>query len=220
MRPSDENQAPSTRPNLMSASRPGASRHGEDSILAKLERDPARRQGGRRLLRRIGYGAGAMLAVALTGTLAWLAADNGKPQPMLAQAAVPEAPHPVTAPAPHQPGAAALIDEPPPPPPPLRLLEGPRMAAPPPEPAPEQRLPAPKAALAIQAARPKAVAAAKPRPPAARPATRPAARPARTAAPPKQAEAPVDSDVALISAVIVHANGHAEAREEEARARD
>ena len=52
---------------------------------------------------------------------------------------------------------------------------------------------------------------------------RPAARPARAAAPAGQTEAPVDSDVALISAVIVHTKGHAQARDEEireARARD
>jgi len=235
VRPSDENQATSTRPNLMSGSRPGASRNGEDSILAKLERDPARRHGGGSALRTAGYGAGAMVAVALTATLAWLAADNGKPQPMLAQAAEPATPPAaVVAPPEQAQGAAALIDEPLPPPPPLRLLEGPRMAAPPEPPAPSpatvpDKRPAPKAAAAAAgtAARSGPAAAAraerpapKPRPQATRPAPRPAQRPARAAAQARRTEAPVDSDVALISAVIVHANGHAEAREEEARARD
>ena len=234
MRPSDENQATSTRPNLMSGSRPGASRNGEDSILAKLERDPARRHGGRSALRKAGYGAGAMVAVALTATLAWLAADNGKPQPMLAQAAEPATPPaPVVSPPPEQAqGAAALIDEPPPPPPPLRLLEGPRMAAPPEPPAPTpvtvpDKRPAPKAAAAVATTRPRPTVAAradkpvaKARQQATRPASRPAQRPARAAAQAKQGEPPVDSDVALISAVIVHANGHTEAREEEARAGD
>ncbi|MEW6761964.1 MAG: hypothetical protein AB1437_14180, partial [Pseudomonadota bacterium] len=44
----------------------------------------------------------------------------------------------------------------------------------------------------------------------ARNAVRPAqAKAQRVAAPARAAEAPVDPDVALISAVIVHANGHA-----------
>ncbi|MEH6435955.1 hypothetical protein V7778_12890, partial [Massilia sp. DD77] len=151
MRPSDENQATSTRPNLMSASRPSHGRPGEDSILAKLERDPARRRAPRSPLRLFGYGAAAAVAVALTATLAWLAADSGGPPAMLAQAAVPAESRPSAAPAlimvadsaPRDAGAA-LIEDPPPPPPPLRLLQGPTMAPPPPPPAiaPERRQPA------------------------------------------------------------------------------
>ncbi|MBQ5949671.1 hypothetical protein KBW98_19440, partial [Massilia sp. ST3] len=126
MRPSDEHQATSTRPNLMSASRPSLGRPGEDSILAKLERDPARRQGARAPLRLFGYGAGAALAIALTATLAWLAADNGPAPAMLAQAAEP-AESALSSPAPAlvmvadsapRSAGAALIDAPPPPPPP------------------------------------------------------------------------------------------------------
>ncbi|WP_143745680.1 hypothetical protein [Massilia sp. KIM] len=259
MRPSDENQASSTRPNLMSASHRG----GEDSILAKLERDPARRHRNHSPLRVLWYGASALVAVGLTATLVWLASGTGKQQPILAQATVLAAP---AADPPPVSGAAALVDEPPPPPPPLRMLEKeklppavatpsvaavatsavpePAMAAPArqavprPAPAPTPRsasapAPAPKGG-ARSAAKPAALAKAERAPapaqreraaartearaevrPAARPAPRPAVRPARPATPAKPAEQPVDSDVALISAVIVHANGHAEARTEE-----
>ena len=75
MRPTDENQAASTRPNLMS-SRRGA---GEDNILAMLERDSARRPGGRMSrVRLASYGAAAALAGILAGGVAWLAYDNHK----------------------------------------------------------------------------------------------------------------------------------------------
>ncbi|MBQ5948205.1 hypothetical protein, partial [Massilia sp. ST3] len=65
----------------------------------------------------------------------------------------------------------------------------------------------------------KAASIPRARPPASRNAVRPS-RPARPPAPARQPEQPVDSDVALISAVIVYANGHAEAANEEARARE
>ena len=73
MRPTDENQAGSTRPNLMS-SRRGA---GEENILAMLERDSARRTGPRMSgVRMASYGAAAALAGILVGGVAWLAWDN------------------------------------------------------------------------------------------------------------------------------------------------
>jgi hypothetical protein len=75
VRPTDENQAASTRPNLMS-SRRGA---GEDNILAMLERDSARRPGARMSgVRLASYGAAAALAGILAGGVAWLAYDNHK----------------------------------------------------------------------------------------------------------------------------------------------
>ena len=73
MRPTDENQAGSTRPNLMS-SRRGA---GEENILAMLERDSARRTGPRMSgVRLASYGVAAALAGILVGGVAWLAYDN------------------------------------------------------------------------------------------------------------------------------------------------
>lgn len=201
MRPTDENQAASTRPNLMSPSHRG----GEDSILAKLERDPARRHGKPARGRLAWYGGGLLVAAGLTATLAWLAADNGKPAPLLAQA--PAAPSP----APEAPRQAALIVDPPSDPPPLRLLE-PEPKAPEPVRVPV-RPPAAKPPVAAKTSRPvpalprqeaRGMAPAKAKAVAAKPAPRPAARTARASPPARQGE-PVDSDVALISAVISHA---------------
>jgi hypothetical protein len=80
VRPTDENQAGSTRPNLMS-SRRGA---GEENILAMLERDSARRTGPRMSgVRMASYGAAAALAGILAGGVAWLAYDNHQGMPEL-----------------------------------------------------------------------------------------------------------------------------------------
>ncbi len=78
MRPPDENQAnpthPHLRPNLMSSARRGGN---EDSILAKLEREPARRAAaGGSGLRLAWYGGAVVVALGLTCTLAWLAAGQ------------------------------------------------------------------------------------------------------------------------------------------------
>lgn len=73
MRPTDENQAASTRPNLMSSRRTA----GEENILAMLERDSARRVGGRISSPRLAwYCAAAAFAGILVGVVAWLAYDN------------------------------------------------------------------------------------------------------------------------------------------------
>lgn len=80
MRPTDENQHGSTRPNLMSASRPGG---GEDNILAMLERDAGR--GGASQFSshpRKGWYAGAgLLVMAMVGALGWLAWENANKVP-------------------------------------------------------------------------------------------------------------------------------------------
>jgi hypothetical protein len=227
------------RPNLMSPRRPTAT-SGEDSILAMLEREPAhRRKGGAGAAtsgaRLAWYGASAAVAMALTGALVWLAANNdglGRDvqDTMLADAgkaaqrAAPPAP-PVQAPALRpaalevQPaGAALIVDQAPTPEgvPPLRLLK-PAPAAPvasaPARPAakPTPARPAPVATVEDRPTARPAPVAAKPKPAlAANGAVRPAApKSARPATPARTPEAPVDADVALISAVIVHANGHA-----------
>ena len=214
MRPSDENQDnrlhAHPRPNLMSASRRGGH---EDNILAKLEREPARRAGGGagHGARLAWYGAAVMLALGLTGTLAWLAAGTG---PVPLEMAVPETAPAATAsaapvPAPVEtamivdaaPEPAAVVTPPPAPVPPLRLLE----------PAGEPVKVAPTLAKAAPPRRPepRAAAPARPRAQSARPAPRQASRPARTANPSRPGDNQDDSDVALISAVIYHANGHA-----------
>lgn len=261
MRPTDENQSPSMRPNLMSPRRTATS--GEDSILAMLEREPARkRKAGTSGIRLAWYGASAMLALALTGTLIWMAANNDGLRPevqesvlaeaeqaprrsapvpgdspagaatILQVAMAPAAAAPDTQPA----GAALIVDQAPPAEavPPLRLLK-----SAPEKPAAEKSMAPPRATPVspVPAAVPprpvaKASAPARLAAPAAaetRPVPRPAAAPAKSRQvvvaksavkpapakaprgvnPARSPEAPVDADVALISAVIVHANGHA-----------
>lgn len=262
MRPTDENQSTSMRPNLMSPRRTSTS--GEDSILAMLEREPARKRGsGTSTVRLAWYGAGVTMALALTGALVWMAANNDglKPEvqemvladtgnaPQRSATAASDSPtgaatilQVAMAPAPAAPeaqpaGAAVIVDQAPPAEavPPLRLLK-----PAPDKPAAEKSTPPARAAAspsvpaAVTPARPAARTASPPRPVAAVPAeakpiTRPAAAPAkprpamvaksavkaaqakgqRGVNPARGPEAPVDADVALISAVIVHANGHA-----------
>lgn len=125
MRPTDENQAASTRPNLMS-SRRGA---GEENILAMLERDSARRTGARMSgIRLASYGAAAALAGILAGGVAWLAYDNHKgaqelqarhdaitvvTPPAMPDAVPPPQPPAAAAPAPvvDAPRTAVIVDE-------------------------------------------------------------------------------------------------------------
>jgi hypothetical protein len=111
VRPTDENQHGSTRPNLMSSGRRNAS---DDNILAMLERD-ARARGGRLSTgARVWYGAAGVLAVALVGTLAWLASENGASRPLPADAArsVPEATSRMVGAPPVPAVAAAPVSEP------------------------------------------------------------------------------------------------------------
>lgn len=259
MRPTDENQAGSTRPNLMS-SRRGA---GEENILAMLERDSARRIGSRMSgVRLAWYGAAAALAGVLAGGIAWLAWDNHKgvqelqarhdavvaPPAMTDAVPPPQAP-PVAAAAPvvEAPRTAVIVDESAPrrdttvasSVPPLVMLPPhevsgakPAAVAPAPAPRPVQESVAEKPAKAEPVPPPARSVAEKKPEKAAKPAARPAkpahatsvakakpeakAKPApapkaRKAAP--NAEAPVDSDVALISAIIQHSERHRGERE-------
>lgn len=217
MRPSDENQDnrmhAHLRPNLMSSSRRAGH---EDSILAKLEREPARRKGAGNGARLAWYGTAAAVALGLTAILAWLAAGIS-PAP-LEVAGADDAPPAVAsaAPAPAPVETAMIVDAAPEPVvappaapvPPLRLLE--------PAPAPvEPARAAPPVARTAPAQRPAPRAAAPARPRAqatqGRAGTPPrqASRTVRTVNPARTGETQEDSDVALISAVIYHANGHA-----------
>lgn len=221
MRSSDEHQAnptqPHLRPDLMSSARHGGN---EDSILARLEREPARRAApGGTGVRVAWYGGAVLVALGLTGALAWLAAGQDTPHrvepahaamaaraivadepaaPLAAAIIVDAAPAlpPVAAPAPVASTAHVL----PPPVPPLRLLRPANGARVPVKPTRTAAAPERSAAKTLAAA---------PAPFQARAsAPRQAARPAKHAGPARVTEAP-DSDVALISAVIYHANGHA-----------
>ena len=215
MRPSDENQDnrlhAHMRPNLMSSARRGGR---EDSILAKLEREPARRAGAGNGARLAWYGAAAAVALGLTATLAWLAAGTGPAPLKVAQPDAAPAPLAIASPAPVE--AAMIVDAvpepvlaaaPAAPVPPLRLLEPAAVS-----PAQVKAVPAP--AKAAPPRRPEARAAAPARPRAQ--ANRQATRPARTVNPARAGDSHDDSDVALISAVIFHANGHAAPEEGEA----
>ena len=225
MRSSDEHQAnptqPHLRPDLMSSTRRGGN---EDSILARLEREPARRAAsGGTGVRLAWYGGAVLVALGLTGALAWLAAGQDGPHrvepahagmaaraivtdepaaPLAAAVIVDAAPVPVPAPAPVATPAPAVstahglhgL------PPPLRLLRPADGARVPVKPTRTASMPERSAAKTLAAA---------PAPFQARATVpRQAARSAKHAAPVRATEPP-DSDVALISALIYHANGHA-----------
>ena len=273
MRPTDENQAASTRPNLMSSRRTA----GEENILAMLERDYARRPGTRMSgVRLASYGAAAALVGILAGGVAWLAYDNHQTgqelmaqhelaNPVLAEVPPPQltSPAPAPAPAADAPRTAVIVDESAPArdttvasaPPPLVMLpphelEGAK-PAPTPRVAPESAQPTPAKAEAPPVIVEKKVVKAEAPTPAARPATEKkvakAAAPAaakkadkaaksasRTAKPAKArtvatakakpdatrqrkaaagGDTAVDSDVALISAIIQHSERHRGERE-------
>jgi hypothetical protein len=227
VRSSDEHQAnptqPHLRPDLMSSARHGGN---EDSILARLEREPARRTApGGTGVRVAWYGGAVLVALGLTGALAWLAAGQDGPHrvepahaAMAARAIVADAPAAplaaaiivdaapalaaapmpasVSAPAPAVSTAHVLQ----PPVPPLRLLR----------PADGVRVPVKptRTAAAPERSSTKALTPAPPTFQARATVPRQAARPAKHAGPVRATEPP-DSDVALISAVIYHANGHA-----------
>lgn len=224
MRSSDEHQAnptqPPLRPDLMSSTRRGGN---EDSILARLEREPVRRASSGGVGVRVAwYGGAVLVALGLTGALAWLAAGQDGPhrvEPahagMAARAIVADEPAappaaavivdaapalaPVATPAPAVSTEHALHGLPPPVPP-LRLLRPADGARVPVKPTRTAAMPERSAAKTLAAA---------PAPFQARATVpRQAARPAKHAGPVRATEPP-DSDVALISAVIYHANGHA-----------
>lgn len=224
MRSSDEHQAnptqPHLRPDLMSSARHGGN---EDSILARLEREPARRTApGGTGVRVAWYGGAVLVALGLTGALAWLAGGQDSPRrvepahagiaarailadepaaPLAAAAVIVDAaPVPVSAPASAPAPAASTAHVLPPPVPPLRLLRPADGVRVPVKPTRTATVPERSAAKTLAAA---------PAPFQARASVpRQATRPAKHAGPVRATEPP-DSDVALISAVIYHANGHA-----------
>lgn len=216
MRPTDENQHGSTRPNLVSGSRRPAG--GEDNILAKLDRDGTRGSAGGTIAggRRALYALGGMLILGLMATLAWLAHENAIAKRTLPGAAsftetevVPVA-APTPSPAFPQPMAAAKASAPP----------ASRAALDPAEKvvesAPKEIATRAEATMAPPFVPPLSSREETSKPPAqstSRPVTRPviaaARKPPPALAPVAQAEPqPVDSDVALLSAIIMHASGH------------
>lgn len=224
MRPSDENQNGSTRPNLMSPSRRSAA--SEDSILASLERGPSSTRTHRGWLI-----IGGSAAAVLTLMIAWLAYGNATSVRALPPSAVkrPAAPPAdngmlnqslpsISIPAPQ---SAAIIDEPAaeaPARPALVMLpreatpardERTAVAAMPQEERVSRPAPAVKTIPVKPSAAPRQVAKT-----AKAAATKAGARKAKAPAPaPSPVATPeVDSDVALLSAILAHSTRHAAER--------
>lgn len=214
MRPTDEDQAGSRRPNLMSSTRRTAS---ETNILAMLERRASGRLRGRllRLFQRLpgvtGYAAAGALVIGLVGMLAWLARDGG-PQASTVEAtagiedagrrqsAAPAASAATAAPAKAD-GAAARD---------AALAAAPAATAEPADPHHFSDMPPPPRPGGSGAPRDERHALSP-----ARQRRLPQATASRTARPPRSrrseasaqpAPDAVDIDVALISAIIQHAN--------------
>jgi hypothetical protein len=233
VRPPDENQHGSTRPNFMSASRRQGS--GEDNILARLERDGKRGAAGKSwkyMNMTIAWcGLASLAVVGLIAVLASLAKENMAVhrKPILAEARAPFdryadpdgksgfAPLPAVASPPRK--AAAIVEAPVARAlpratgashvPPMVMLKP--AATVPATPAAARSTRA-RVAAKIPPAKPAAakVAAAPPRVVAAAPARPKKIAPAPVAAKPEPAA--VDSDVALLSAIILHASRHAAER--------
>ncbi|MCS0590231.1 hypothetical protein ACFQ09_02305 [Massilia norwichensis] len=255
MRPTDEDQSGSRRPNLMSPTRRTAS---ETNILAMLDRHQAGGP-GRRLLRGLQgvpamawYGAAGVLVIGLVGSLAWLARDSGAPSPAdgaVAGAAASNASPVAAAPPLDAPAASASAEAvpaadagPAEPPPAAGATIVDLAPADPPAPTPASAVSTPRALPPQEhagrilprdersafrheheykgqrlaaAVKPPRTAGAKPAAVAQAPAqARVEARGRRNAAATKQAPAAVDTDVALISAIIQHASKRQDAEDE------
>ena len=222
MRPTDENQDGSTRPNLLSGGRRRFA--DDDNILARLERDSARQALGNR--NRAAWHAVAAGLVLLA--VAWIAHENVRAPHVAPAARVPVDLAPATAAviaAATASGPAPVTNiQPEPVPvhaaaarasaatglPPLVLLDGARPA--PPQPA------APRVRAAEPAAPPVATRSHAPLRPAVAAAVRAAPRVAAAARPRKLAvdttdpATLADTDVALLSAIIIQDSSHAEER--------
>jgi hypothetical protein len=245
VRPTDEDQPGSRRPNLMSSTRRSAN---EINILAMLDRQASGAL-PRRMLRRflsrpamMWYGAAGLLVCGVVGALAWLARDSTpasadtalagsiKPaaQAPAAIETVGNAPlvastaEPAPAADPEPPARASIVDVAPAPEP-----AAPALAVRAPVSVPAHALPQQQAAGRIavhEAQRDPARLAAQTAAAKTGPRTvhagapvhagPPAARSRRQAAAAKAPAAPsaVDTDVALISAIIQHANAREEAQ--------
>jgi hypothetical protein len=186
VRPPDQNQHGTTRPHLTSASR----RAGSENILAKLERDSQGWQTWLPSLPVLAYGAGGVLILVLLASLIWVARQNSlKPRPLAAAS------------------KAAVVSEQLPPPllerndepslPPLVMLK----------PTPASLPDAPPRPHAIVHVALPPLAPAVLRAPAPRPRKAPVKVETARAEPP-----PVDTDVALLSAILLHSNSHAAER--------
>jgi hypothetical protein len=242
VRPTDENQAGSRRPNLMSSSRRNS---GEINILAMLDGQAGKSRRFSWLPRAAGYGGAGVLACMLLGGIAWLLHDQtgggfesrvvANPTVVPLEVASETVPNPALRVAPPTQGAA-IVDVA------AAGVTAPVVAGLPPSPAqPEQTglrdgqhiistrppvapavgptsKPAPSRAPGYTTARPPARSTPAPHPAAAAARHEAPAHPRRAAAPatPKPAPATVDTDVALISAIIQHVNKRGELKDDTA----
>lgn len=226
MNPPDEHQTASTRRPFISAGRRTAA--GEDNILSRLERDARRGRPGMRWKKSwIAWcSVASLVIIGLIGVLTSLARENiERHAPMVAAATKPASdPYatPTTsantgfAPLPATPvkQPAAIID--------MRadrtVIKADDAARPPLvvlKPTPPPARPAPAPTPRIAAAKPVATKAVAAKPPAIAPRKTVAAstaRPRKASAPAAAPEPAVDSDVALLSAIILHASRHADER--------
>lgn len=257
MRPTDEDQSGSRRPNLMSSTRRTAS---ETNILAMLDRHesggPGRRllRGLRRMPAMAWYGTAGMLVIGLVGSLAWLARDSGTPASAGSAVASVAAPSPPNSPATISADASAEVvseaDA-------GLAASAPAAGATIVDLAPDDALPPAEAAPTLRVLPPQehagrilprdgrrasqddrqrdrqhdaqriAAAVKSPRTVGGKPAATTHAqgqahldaRSRRNAAAPKQTPTAVDTDVALITAIIQHASKRQDAEEEAREAR-
>lgn len=230
MRPSDQHQQGAMRPDLLS----GARRHGggDDNILERLERDCARHASDNRS-RAAWYGGAAALLLLLVLALAWSAYDNfstvriipmqslpapGSAAPVAANAAATSSvPGPAMAPAMQAlppapaPVAASQVDTVTALPPLVLLRPHAALSHTPPAPART----AERSAIAPAAQTRPTLRTGNRAPPAAssvRSATRTSASMAKHTPGhgPVPTDAGVDTDVALLSAIIIHDSSHAD----------
>jgi hypothetical protein len=205
VRPTDEHQSQSTRPNFMSATRRPAG--SSDNILARLERGGGARRHGWSRKAKAGTVAGAVLILALVWLVLSLAQDNlqvHSPRDVVVTAVAPSA-VPAAAPAASsntlEPAVAVKFD------PPAAdaddALVEPTLT-PPPLLAEVVEAPVPVKAPAP----PRVVAVSKPAP-----AKAPRTAPVRSAPPARPSAVPVvDSDVALLSAILINTPRHSAER--------
>jgi len=240
VRPTDENQAGSRRPNLMSSSRRASA---EINILAMLDGQTGKRRRFTGLSRAMWYGGAGVLACALLGAAAWMVHDQAGggfegrvstgPAVVPLEIASETLPNPALPVEPAPAHGAAIVDVAAPdgvatadiPPPRFRPDEHELREAhhhPPARPviaaATPAAPPAPPVQPAVIAARPAVHHAPKA---ASRPAAKAVPRVAALPAHPRRASAPakprpaqtVDTDVALISAIIQHVNKRGELKD-------
>lgn len=235
MRPPDENQHGSTRPNLLSGAR---RRFGsDDNILERLERDSARQASGDRS-RAARYAAAASLLLLVLVVVAWMAYENANAVQVIAMTPapgpVPLQPSPVVIQAPALPGPAMVLQMNPhdasqprqaptalPVPaqsnaiaslPPLVLLSGDRTVRKKPVAPSRAEAPLPGRSAARNKPAVHASLHAPQHATAARTASRTtaAARERKSASARAPQDALIDRDVALLSAIIIHDSAHAD----------